>query len=114
MSSALCAVDEQLALQRAGGNTELARDLYQLLQNELPDYQRRLPCLYADGDLKSLQDAVHKLNGSATYCGVPALKAAVDAMESSLKRGEKESYTEKMEKVLNEISRVLETPILEF
>lgn len=112
MSSALCAVDEQLALQRAGGNTELARDLYQLLQNELPEYQSRLPSLYADGDLHSLQEAVHKLNGSATYCGVPALKVAVDALESSLKRGEKQSYAEKLAKVLNEIQRVLETPTL--
>ncbi len=112
MSSAPCAIDEQLALKRAGGNVELARDLYQLLQNELSEYQIQLPSLYGEGDLYSLLEAVHKLNGSATYCGVPALKTAAEAMESCLNRGEKESYAEKLTKVLDEIQRVLETPTL--
>lgn len=112
MSSALRAVDEKLALERAGGNADLARELYQMLQNELPDYQGRLPTLYAEGDMRSLQEAVHKLNGSATYCGVPALKAAAETMESNLKRGEQDRYEEGLNAVLNEIQRVLQTPTL--
>ncbi len=112
MSSALRAVDENLALERAGGNAELARELYQMLQNELPDYQSRLPTLYAEGNLDLLLDAVHKLNGSATYCGVPALKVAAEAMESTLKRGEDERYEEALQLVLDEIRRVMETPTL--
>jgi two-component system sensor histidine kinase BarA len=112
MSSALRAVDEKLALERAGGNPELARELYQMLQNELPEYLSRLPALYAEENLGSLQEAVHKLNGSATYCGVPALKAAAESMESSLKRGEQQAYEEGLKAVLNEIQRVLQTPEL--
>lgn len=112
MSSALRTVDEQLALQQAGGNVELARDLYQLLQNELPEYQHRIPSLYAEGDLQSLQEVVHKLNGSATYCGVPALKEAVNAMESSLKRGEQENYATGVRKILLEIERLMQCPTL--
>lgn len=112
MSSALLAIDENLALQRAGGNVGLARELYDMLQKELRDYQHRLPNLYAEGDLQTLQDVVHKLNGSATYCGVPALKAAVDAMESSLKRGESERYEDEMEVVLREIQRLIQYPTL--
>lgn len=112
MSSTLRAVDEQLALERAGGNADLARELYQMLQNELPDYQSRLPTLYADRELGPLQEAVHKLNGSATYCGVPALKAAAESMESTLKRGEQERYEEGLNALLHEIQRVLQTPAL--
>lgn len=114
MSSALRAIDENLALQRAGGNEGLARDLYRMLQNELTDYQRRLPTLFADGDLDTLQEVVHKLNGSATYCGVPALKSAVDAMESSLKRGETECYASGLEAVMKEIQRLMQYPTLSF
>ncbi len=112
MSSALRAFDEDLALQRAGGNADLARELYQLLQKELPEYQQLIPSLYAEGNFQSLLEAVHKLNGSATYCGVPALKAAVDAMETSLKRGDKDSYVEEMQVVLHEIQRLMQCPTL--
>ncbi len=112
MSSAHRAIDEELALQRAGGNVDLARELYRMLQKELPDYQSRLPGLYARGDMQALQEAVHKLNGSATYCGVPALKAAVDAMESRIKRGEEERYAEGMKVVMQEIERLIGCPSL--
>lgn len=112
MSSALSAIDENLALQRAGGNVSLARELYRMLQNELPEYQLRLPSLYAEGDLQKLQEVVHKLNGSATYCGVPALKAAVDALESSLKRGETGRYEDEMRLVLHEVQRLMQRPTL--
>jgi len=83
-----------------------------MLQNELPDYQSRLPSLYANGDMGALQEAVHKLNGSATYCGVPALKAAADTMESSLKQGRKESYQDELSSLLEEIQRVMKSPTL--
>lgn len=112
MSSELRAVDERLALERAGGNADLARELYQMLQNELPDHKSRLSALYAEGDMSSLQSVVHKLNGSATYCGVPALKAAAESMESSLKRGEQQRYEEGLKALLHEIQRVLKTPAL--
>ncbi|HEX9802872.1 MAG TPA: Hpt domain-containing protein [Gammaproteobacteria bacterium] len=112
MSSGLRAVDEQLALERAGGNADLARELYQMLQNELPDYQHRLPALFTAGEMGALQEAVHKLNGSATYCGVPALKAAAESMESHLKRGEQANYETDLTELLVEIQRVLESPTL--
>lgn len=112
MSSALRAIDENLALQRAGGNANLARELYRMLQDELTDYQRALPTLFAEGDLHTLQEVVHKLNGSATYCGVPALKSAVDTMESSLKRGETERYAAELEAVMDEIRRLMQYPTL--
>ena len=112
MSSELRAVDEQLALERAGGNADLARELYQMLQNELPEYQSRLPELFAQGNANALQEAVHKLNGSATYCGVPALKAAAETMESSLKRGEQEMFGRNLATLLDEIQRVRQNPTL--
>jgi two-component system sensor histidine kinase BarA len=112
MSSGLRAVDGQLALERAGGNADLAHELYQMLQNELPYYQSRLPALYASGDISTLQETVHKLNGSATYCGVPALKAAAEGMEIHLKRGEQASYETDLSELLVEIQRVLESPTL--
>lgn len=112
MSSALKVVDKDLALERAGGNADLARDLYQMLQKELPGYLEKIPELFLANDIPALTASVHKLHGSATYCGVPALRAATESFESSLKRGESENYQLGMDDVLNAIRQLLEQPSL--
>jgi len=112
MGSAPEIIDTDLALERAGGNADLARELYQMLQKELPVFQANIRSLFETSDLAALTDTVHKLNGSATYCGVPALKAAADSLEGSLKRGESESYQQQLDEVLQAIQHVMDTPTL--
>ncbi len=113
MSSALNAIDTNLALERAGGNQELARELYQMLQNELPNYRSTTRQHYENGDYDALLEVVHKLHGSTTYCGVPALKEAAASMETNLKQGAESAYGQCLEQVLSEIQRLEQTPELE-
>lgn len=112
MSSALEAINTNLALERAGGNRDLARELYQMLQSELPSYAESIRNHYDSADLSSLLEVVHKLNGAATYCGVPALKDAAASLESNLKKGAEENYAAGVDYVLNEIARLQQTPEL--
>lgn len=112
MSSEHKVVNPDLALERAGGNADLARDLYQMLQKELPVYLEKLPELFKDNDLTTLTASVHKLHGSATYCGVPALRAATESFESCLKRGETAKFTEQMDGLLEAIRQLLKQPTL--
>lgn len=112
MDSAAKIIDTELALERAGGNADLARELYQMLQNELPVYKVKIRSLFETNDIPALTETVHKLNGSATYCGVPALKMAADALESCLKRGESDRYQEGVNNVLNAMDGVLGNPSL--
>lgn len=112
MSSTGTVVDANLALERAGGNADLARELYQMLQNELPVFEVKIRTLYQTGDIPALTEAVHKLNGSATYCGVPRLKIAAETLEICLKRGESEQYQQELDGVLQAIRQVLQTPVL--
>ena len=112
MSSTLNIIDPNLALERAGGNHDLARELYQMLQNELPGYLIKIRGHYDSGDYASLIEVVHKLNGASTYCGVPALKEAAASLESNLKQGAEASYASGVENVLNEIERLQQTPVL--
>lgn len=112
MGSAQQIIDPELALERAGGNADLARELYQMLQKELPVYQDRIRSLFESSDYSALTEIVHKLNGSATYCGVPALKTAADSLESSLKRGESDTFQEGLDEVLHAIQQVMQTPTL--
>ncbi len=88
MSASLKVIDRDLALERAGGSLDLAQELFGMLLKELPYFRATLSSCHAAGDLQALQESVHKLNGSATYCGVPALKRAADSLESRLKRGD--------------------------
>ncbi|MGM0595097.1 MAG: Hpt domain-containing protein [Pseudomonadota bacterium] len=108
MSETAAIIDKALAVERAGGNTELARELFQMLQSELPVYRAKLRSLFDSSDLPALTEAVHKLNGSATYCGVPALKRAADRFESSLKRGEEEHYQHGLNELLHAIDQLME------
>lgn len=112
MSSEYKVVDADLALERVGGNVDLARDLYQMLQKELPLYLEKLPALYKDNDFANLRASVHKLHGSATYCGVPALKAATESFESCLKRDETEKYQQEMDGLIEAIQQLLQQPTL--
>lgn len=112
MGSALNIVDTDLALERAGGNQDLARDLFQMLQNELPNYLSSIQGHFESANHAALVEAVHKLNGASTYCGVPALKEAASTLESNLKQGNESSYAEGVALVLKEIRRLQQTPTL--
>ena len=114
MSSAHAVIDPDLALERAGGNQELARELYQMLQNELPAYAAKIRQLYNDSDYALLHDVVHKLNGASTYCGVPALKEAASSLEDALKQQQDDVFTSGVALVLAEIERLLQAPALPF
>lgn len=112
MSSTLNVIDPDLALERAGGSEELARELYLMLQNDLPNYASKIQQLYHENDYKALLEVVHKLNGSSTYCGVPALKEAASSLEAHLKHGDEESYDDGLEHLLVEIDRLKQMPEL--
>jgi two-component system sensor histidine kinase BarA len=112
MSSALSAIDTHLALERAGGNQELACELYQMLQKELPNYLTTTKQYFDSGNYAALLEVVHKLNGSATYCGVPALKAAAAGLELNLKQGAEETYASGVSDIHREILRLQQTPEL--
>jgi two-component system sensor histidine kinase BarA len=83
-----------------------------MLQNELPHYLTTLQSHYDSGNYTALLELVHKLNGSATYCGVPALKQAAATMESNLKQGAEGSYAGGLSNILHEIERLQQTPTL--
>lgn len=105
-------IDESLALQNAGGNADLAQELYRMLQEELPGYQDTLQECSRNADYAALYQHVHKLNGSATYCGVPALKQAAQTFETHLKQGETQYYAEDLALLLEQIRLLMKIPSL--
>ena len=114
MNDALPVLDSQLAIDNAGGSIELARDLHRMLQDELPQYLNRIRTSYQQQDYAQLSLDVHKLNGSATYCGVPALKRAAHAFDSHLKQHADEHYAADLGNLLTQIERVMQSPPPDF
>lgn len=107
MNAVTQVIDKELALVRAGGNMQLAEELFSMLLRELPEQRAKIIGAFSSRDFQGLQHCIHKLNGSATYCGVPALKEAVDGFETRLKRGEIEDAPTRVELIVQEIDRVL-------
>ncbi len=78
-------IDYQLALEQAAGDERLAKELFEMLLNELPTLKEKLGSAIRSNDLQGCWDHAHKIYGSTAYCGVPALRTAAQAMESVVK-----------------------------
>ncbi|HKJ76945.1 MAG TPA: Hpt domain-containing protein [Gammaproteobacteria bacterium] len=110
MPECLQQFDSQLALERAGGNRELAAELFTMLCQELPTRRSAISAALDSEDMETLHHHAHKLHGSTLYCGVPALQEAVTELSTSLKRGWTEAVGEQVHAVLAAIDEVLKNP----
>lgn len=74
------------AIRIAGGNEQLANELFKMLLTELPDMQRRLNAAYQQQQLDALESEAHKLHGAASYCAVDPLRTAAALVERAAKQ----------------------------
>ncbi len=80
-------VDWELALLRAAGKPQLAREMLQLLIDSLPQTLADLDKYRASHQRDALIQLVHKLHGATCYTGVPRIKALSELIETELKTG---------------------------
>ena len=73
------------AIEQAGGNPDLARELFSMLLQELPDLKHNLNLAFTQADNQGLWEHAHKIHGSTAYCGVPVLQQATRDLENSIK-----------------------------
>ncbi len=78
--------DKDLALKQAGGNAELAKELFEILIKDLPISLQVAVQAHANQDKEAFWNAVHKIHGGTAYCGVPNLKSACKALEDEIKK----------------------------
>ena len=106
MSEEVKIYDEQLSLELAGGNQDLARQMFEMLLKELPTLRAGMNEAHLEGDKAALYDNVHKINGSSRYCGVPAVGQAADDLELLLKNDD-EDLENALSGLNTEIERLL-------
>jgi two-component system sensor histidine kinase BarA len=107
MNETLAVYDRALALEQAGGSTELAADLFAMLLQELPGTRALLQSTFAERNYDALLRHAHKLHGATLYTGVSALRRALAELESHLKRAQFEPVPALLQSVLGEIDRVI-------
>jgi two-component system sensor histidine kinase BarA len=98
--------DSEAAIKQAGGDAQLADELFGMLLSELPDYQQKVDMQCKQADYDKLLDTVHKLNGATRYTGVPALSVAANQFEQALRRDGTTNYHELCNNLISEIQRL--------
>ncbi len=101
-------LDKNQALEQAGGNETLARELFAMLLEELPVLQAQLAQALESGEQEAQWNPAHKLYGSTAYCGVPALREAARAMEECIKQQDETQLQSCFARLCAEISQLLE------
>jgi HPt (histidine-containing phosphotransfer) domain-containing protein len=76
-------IDTAKATQLAGGNAELARELYELLRRELTQIADTLQQESCMLEAEKLGAMAHKLRSSARFCAAARLEQAAEAAEQA-------------------------------
>jgi two-component system sensor histidine kinase BarA len=79
-------IDLEIGKKLAGGKASLALEMLNLLLGSLPEELKLMQEAYDKQDWQALQAYAHKLHGATCYCGTPALKSKVKALELALKQ----------------------------
>jgi len=96
------------AINLAGGNKELAQELFGMLINELPGYQEKINTALINQNIKDLKHYTHKINGATSYCGVPKLRHAATILEQTIDNNDTDTLQQDAEQVLNSIEELIE------
>jgi two-component system sensor histidine kinase BarA len=77
-------VDWKMALDLAGNQRALAKDMLVGLMHSLDTAHHLINQSFEDNDLQLLREEVHRLHGACCYCGVPDLKAVLGKLETAI------------------------------
>ena len=98
---------EAESIKLAGGNAQLATELFDMLIKELPQHKEKLIAALEKNNVEDIKYSVHKLHGATSYCGVPALRIAAAELENIIDENDDELFEEAFNITINEIDRLL-------
>jgi len=99
--------DKQLGITLAGGNEQLADELFPMLISELPTHRENLLIAQQENNIYDLKKHIHKLHGGTKYCGVPALLEAAASFETMVDLKEQDKFASGLENVITSIDELL-------
>ena len=105
-NAALPTRDAAAALASAGGDAALADELLETLLAGLPAELADLRACLTESDWPELAEYAHQIRGATRYCGVPALDAAIEALERAARIGDPARSAETFRDVETQIQRL--------
>ncbi len=99
--------DPEAAIQAAGGNADLARELFSAFLESMKPYWQEIRQRHQAADWAELRNSSHRLHGAAAYCGVPAMKAAARGLEQAARAGEPAEINRRIQSLEREIERLV-------
>jgi two-component system sensor histidine kinase BarA len=102
------AINWQLAVNKAHGNKDAAREFLAEFVALLPKSMFDIELHWQKQDFESLQECVHKLHGVSAYTGATSLQKACYETESNLKRKQHQPLKTLISIVLLEAEAIIE------
>jgi two-component system, NarL family, sensor histidine kinase BarA len=101
-------IDWELGTALTGGNEAMAKELFGMLLDNLPDHVAAMDAAYQATDLNELYKATHKFHGATCYCPTPDLKHALKELEISAKNRDLQKISAQMHSVTRAIAELKE------
>jgi two-component system sensor histidine kinase BarA len=106
-SKELVVIDNKKILDITGGDRALAKEMFKQLCSELPQQLDDIQKYIQSQDWVNLREIAHKIRGSTSSCGVPALDYSVHNLEKATTSQQPELLVEKYKSVQYEVERLL-------
>ncbi|MDH3634400.1 MAG: ATP-binding protein [Gammaproteobacteria bacterium] len=101
-----CSLDYARSLALSADNESLLKQIFEILQRDIPDQQLQLEMALAQLDQDRLAAIVHKLHGVTCYTSLPRLKRKLLGFEQSLASSGNGSLDQSVHKLNSELSAV--------
>ncbi|MEK6731450.1 MAG: Hpt domain-containing protein [Pseudomonadota bacterium] len=100
-------VDWTLGEKLANGNRALAKELFDMLLETLPQHKQEIQTAYDKKNFTQLAQAVHKLHGATCYVGTVRLKQATEDLEHAAKQNQTDQIDIFYKKFCKELELVM-------
>ncbi|MBT3024498.1 MAG: response regulator [Candidatus Thiodiazotropha sp. (ex Lucina aurantia)] len=104
----LVVIDKRKILDITGGDETLAKEMFSQLCSELPQQLEDIEKYIHKQDWTNLKEITHKMRGSTSSCGVPALDFSVQKLEHATASKQAVQLMEEYKSVEYEVKRLLQ------
>ncbi len=101
-------IDWEHCLKLANNKESLAKQLLELLSDQLRKEQQQIQEAQKENDIIRLRELNHAILGSISYCGVPELEQASHQLQTCLKQTHNDNdISQPLQKLLDAINNFL-------
>lgn len=101
-------VNIQQSISLAKNKPDLAKEMLEMLLNDLPAEREAIIRNHKNKAYSQLQEVIHKIRGGSCYCGVPVLLATTSVTDSNLKEHEIHNLDNEINDIIRAIDQLIQ------